>query len=126
MATLAPGDTYLGMNLSHGGHLTHGSPVNFSGKLYNVIPYGVRKSDHLIDYDEVRELALKHRPRLIMVGASAYPRKIDFAKFRAIADEIDAKIVAGESGTTATAMTRIGVASIESENTASARKSPAK
>ena len=94
MATLAPGDTYLGMNLSHGGHLTHGSPVNFSGKLYKVIPYGVRKSDHLIDYDEVRELALKHRPKLIMVGASAYPRKIDFAKFRAIADEIDAKIAA--------------------------------
>ncbi len=94
MATLSPGDTYLGMNLSHGGHLTHGSPVNFSGKLYKVIPYGVRKSDHLIDYDEVRDLALKHRPKLIMVGASAYPRKIDFEKFRAIADEIDAKIVA--------------------------------
>ncbi|MFQ5457005.1 MAG: serine hydroxymethyltransferase [Myxococcota bacterium] len=94
MSALAPGDTYLGMNLSHGGHLTHGSPVNFSGKLYKVVPYGVRKSDHLIDYDEVRDLAQKHRPKLIMVGASAYPRKIDFAKFRAIADEIDAKVVA--------------------------------
>ncbi len=91
---LQPGDTYLGMNLSHGGHLTHGSPVNFSGKLYNVVPYGVREDDHLIDYDEVRSLALKHRPKLIVVGASAYPRRIDFEKFRAIADETGAKVMA--------------------------------
>jgi glycine hydroxymethyltransferase len=91
---LEPGDTYLGMNLSHGGHLTHGSPVNFSGKLFKVIPYGVRESDHLIDYDEVRTLALKHRPKLIVVGASAYPRSIDFEQFRAIADEVGAKVMA--------------------------------
>ncbi len=93
MATLKPGDTYLGMNLSHGGHLTHGSPVNFSGKLYKVIPYGVRESDHLIDYDQVRALALEHRPKMIVVGASAYPRHIDFARFRAIADEVGAVIM---------------------------------
>jgi glycine hydroxymethyltransferase len=94
MSALSPGESYLGMNLSHGGHLTHGSPVNFSGKLFKVIPYGVRKSDHRIDYDEVRTLALKHRPKLIVVGASAYPRQIDFQKFREIADEIGAKIMA--------------------------------
>ncbi|MDP3937819.1 MAG: serine hydroxymethyltransferase [Deltaproteobacteria bacterium] len=93
MATLKPGDTYLGMNLSHGGHLTHGSPVNFSGKLYKVFPYGVRESDHLIDYDQVRALALEHRPKMIVVGASAYPRHIDFARFRAIADEVGAVIM---------------------------------
>ncbi|MBI2058879.1 MAG: serine hydroxymethyltransferase [Nitrospirae bacterium] len=91
---LQPGDTILGMNLSHGGHLTHGSPVNFSGILYKVIPYGVRKDDQRIDYDEVRDLGLKNRPKLIVVGASAYPRKIDFEKFRAIADEVGCLVMA--------------------------------
>jgi glycine hydroxymethyltransferase len=94
LSALKPGETYLGMNLSHGGHLTHGSPVNFSGKLFQVVPYGVRESDQRIDYDEVRDLALKHRPKLIVVGASAYPRHIDCAKFREIADEIGARIMA--------------------------------
>ncbi len=93
-ATLQPGDTYLGMNLSHGGHLTHGSPVNFSGRFYKVVPYGVRESDQRIDYDEVRALALAHRPKLIVVGASAYPRRIDFERFRAIADESGAMVMA--------------------------------
>src|SRR3972149_1488281 len=93
-ASLKPGDTILGMNLSHGGHLTHGSPVNFSGILYNVIPYGVREDDNLIDYEQVRELALKHRPKLIVVGWSAYPRKIDFKRFREIADECGALVMA--------------------------------
>jgi glycine hydroxymethyltransferase len=93
-AALKPGDTILGMNLAHGGHLTHGSPVNFSGFLYNVVPYGVSKESGLIDYDEVRELALKHRPKLIVVGWSAYPRKIDFKRFREIADECGALLMA--------------------------------
>jgi len=89
-AVLEPGDTILGMNLSHGGHLTHGSPVNFSGFLYNVVAYGVREDDQRIDYDEVRELAVKHRPKMIIAGASAYPRIIDFEKFREISDEVGA------------------------------------
>ena len=93
-AALQLGDTYLGMNLSHGGHLTHGSPVNFSGKFFKVVPYGVRESDQRIDYDEVRALALAHRPKLIVTGASAYPRHIDFARFRAIADEVGAMVMA--------------------------------
>jgi glycine hydroxymethyltransferase len=93
-AALKPGDTILGMNLAHGGHLTHGSPVNFSGTLYNVVSYGVREDDNLIDYEEVRELALKHRPKLIVVGWSAYPRKIDFKRFRDIADECGALLMA--------------------------------
>jgi len=87
---LEPGDTYLGMNLAQGGHLSMGSPVNFSGKLYKVVPYGVRKDDHRIDYDEVRDLAKKHRPKLIIAGASAYPRIIDYRLFREIADEAGA------------------------------------
>lgn len=91
-ALAKPGDTILGMNLSHGGHLTHGSPVNFSGRLYNVVAYGVDKDTCLIDYEEVRRLAHEHRPAVIVAGASAYPRFIDFAKFRAIADEVDAKL----------------------------------
>ncbi|MBI2889260.1 MAG: serine hydroxymethyltransferase [Nitrospirae bacterium] len=91
---LQPGDTILGMNLSHGGHLTHGSPVNFSGFLYKVVPYGVRADDHRIDYDQVRSLALRHRPKLIVVGASAYPRQIDFARFRAAADEVGCPVMA--------------------------------
>jgi len=89
-AVLDPGDTILGMNLSHGGHLTHGSPVNFSGFLYNVVAYGVREDDQRIDYDEVRDLAREHRPRMIIAGASAYPRIIDFEKFRAVCDEVGA------------------------------------
>ncbi|HDP25890.1 MAG TPA: serine hydroxymethyltransferase [Deltaproteobacteria bacterium] len=84
------GDTYLGMSLPHGGHLSMGSPVNFSGKLYNVIPYGVRKDTHRIDYDEVRDLAKKHTPKLIIAGASAYPRIIDYQVFKEIADEVGA------------------------------------
>jgi glycine hydroxymethyltransferase len=87
---LKPGDTVLGMNLSHGGHLTHGSPVNFSGTLYNFVEYGVDKDTHLINYDDVRAKALEHKPKLIVAGASAYPRIIDFAKFREIADEVGA------------------------------------
>ncbi len=89
-AVLEPGDTILGMNLSHGGHLTHGSPVNFSGFLYNVVAYGVREDDQRIDYDQVRELARKHKPKMIIAGASAYPRTIDFPKFREICDEVGA------------------------------------
>jgi glycine hydroxymethyltransferase len=89
-AVLQPGDTILGMNLSHGGHLTHGHPLNFSGKLYKVVAYGVRREDEIIDYDEVERLAEQHRPKLIVAGASAYSRVIDFARFRRIADEIGA------------------------------------
>jgi len=94
MAFLEPGDTILGMNLAHGGHLTHGSPVNFSGRLYHVVPYGVKKDSGMIDYDEVRRLAKEHKPKLIMTGASAYPRFWDFAKFREIANEVGAILVA--------------------------------
>lgn len=89
-SVLEPGDTILGMNLTHGGHLTHGSPVNFSGKLYNVIPYGVKKDTEQIDYDEVRKLAIDNKPKMIVVGASAYPRFIDFKAFRDICDEVGA------------------------------------
>lgn len=87
---LQPGDTVLGMNLSHGGHLTHGSPVNFSGVQYNFVEYGVTKDTNVIDYEDVRAKALEHKPKLIVAGASAYPREIDFKKFREIADEIGA------------------------------------
>lgn len=87
---LEPGDTVLGMNLSHGGHLTHGSPVNFSGVQYNFVEYGVDEITHLINYEDVREKALEHKPKLIVAGASAYPRQIDFKKFREIADEVGA------------------------------------
>ncbi|NQF13363.1 serine hydroxymethyltransferase [Brevibacillus sp. HB1.3] len=87
---LQPGDTVLGMNLSHGGHLTHGSAVNFSGTLYNFVDYGVDEDTHLINYEDVRAKALEHKPKLIVAGASAYPRTIDFAKFREIADEVGA------------------------------------
>ncbi len=92
-ALLDTGDTILGMNLSEGGHLTHGSPVNFSGRLYNVAAYGVGEDDHLIDYGQVRELALKNRPKVIIAGASAYPRSIDFEVFGEIAREVGAKLV---------------------------------
>src|SRR5690606_19020220 len=90
---LEPGDTVLGMNLAHGGHLTHGSPVNFSGILYKFVEYGVDKETEYIDYDDVRKKALEHKPKLIVAGASAYPRAIDFAKFREIADEVGAYLM---------------------------------
>jgi glycine hydroxymethyltransferase len=89
-SVLEPGDTVLGMNLAHGGHLTHGSPVNFSGIQYNFVEYGVTKDTNVIDYDDVRTKALEHKPKLIVAGASAYPRVIDFKKFREIADEVGA------------------------------------
>ncbi len=89
-SVLEPGDTVLGMNLSHGGHLTHGSPVNFSGQLYNFVDYGVDRETETIDYDDVLEKALEHKPKLIVAGASAYPRVIDFKKFREIADRVGA------------------------------------
>ena len=92
-AIAKPGDTVLGMDLSHGGHLTHGSPVNFSGRFFNVVSYGVSRDTGLIDYDEVLKLAKEHRPAVIIAGASAHSREIDFAKFRAIADEVDAKLL---------------------------------
>ncbi len=90
LTLLQPGDTILGMDLAHGGHLTHGSPVNISGKLYSIVSYGVQKETERIDYDEVARLAREHRPRLIIAGASAYPRTLDFPRFRAIADEVGA------------------------------------
>ncbi|HEY1372452.1 MAG TPA: serine hydroxymethyltransferase [Candidatus Binatia bacterium] len=90
---LQPGDTILAMDLTHGGHLTHGSPVNFSGKFFKVVPYGVRRSDERIDYDAMRELARQHRPKMIVVGYSAYPREIDFRPFREAADEVGAVIM---------------------------------
>ncbi|WP_347548400.1 serine hydroxymethyltransferase [Pseudalkalibacillus hwajinpoensis] len=90
---LEQGDTVLGMNLSHGGHLTHGSPVNFSGVQYNFVEYGVDKESHRINYDDVLEKAKTHRPKLIVAGASAYPREIDFKRFREIADEVDAYLM---------------------------------
>lgn len=93
-AAIQPGDTVLGMNLAHGGHLTHGSPVNFSGRLFNIVPYGVTEDTSLIDYDEVKKLAHEHSPKLIVVGWSAYPRDIDFSKFREIADECGALLMA--------------------------------
>ncbi|MEE9607806.1 MAG: serine hydroxymethyltransferase [Myxococcota bacterium] len=93
-ATLEVGDTLLAMNLDHGGHLTHGSPVNFSGKLYRIVPYGVRRDTETIDYGEVRKLALEHRPKLIQCGTTAYSRTLDFAAFRSIADEIGALLFA--------------------------------
>ena len=89
-SVIAPGDTIMGLNLAHGGHLTHGHPLNFSGKTYKVVPYNVRKEDERIDYDEVEALAREHRPKLIVAGASAYPRIIDFARFREAADAVGA------------------------------------
>jgi glycine hydroxymethyltransferase len=89
-AVLNPGDTIFGMNLAHGGHLTHGSPVNFSGKVYNVIPYGVNKETETIDYDELDKLAVEKKPKLIVAGGSAYARQIDFARMRAICDQVGA------------------------------------
>jgi glycine hydroxymethyltransferase len=92
-ALLQPGDTVLGMNLAHGGHLTHGHKLNFSGKLYNIVPYGVRQDDERIDYDEVARLALEHKPKMVLAGASAYPRTLDFGRFREIADSVGAFFV---------------------------------
>ncbi|UJB70875.1 serine hydroxymethyltransferase [Acaryochloris sp. 'Moss Beach'] len=94
LTLLQPGDTFMGMDLSHGGHLTHGSPVNVSGKWFNVVQYGVDPDTEQLNYETIRELALKHRPKMIVCGYSAYPRIIDFEKFRAIADEIDAYLMA--------------------------------
>ncbi len=93
LALLKPGDTVLGMNLAHGGHLTHGHPLNFSGKLYTIVPYGVRKEDERIDYEELERLAYEHKPKMIMVGASAYPRVIDFPRISAVAQAVGAPMV---------------------------------
>jgi glycine hydroxymethyltransferase len=93
LTLLKPGDVVLGMNLAHGGHLTHGHPLNFSGKLYTIVPYGVRQEDERIDYDELSRLADEHKPKMIMVGASAYPRVIDFARIREVADRVGAPMV---------------------------------
>ena len=93
MALMAPGDTFMGLNLAAGGHLTHGSPVNLSGRWFKVVPYGVRRDDHLIDMAEVEKLAKEHRPKLIIAGGSAYPRVIDFRRFRDIADAVGAYLV---------------------------------
>lgn len=92
-AFLKPGDTVLGMNLSHGGHLTHGSPVNFSGNLYNFVEYGVDKETQVLDYEDIRQKAEEHKPKMIVAGASAYPRQIDFAKLREIADSVGAYLM---------------------------------
>src|SRR6202167_894141 len=92
-AVLQPGDTILGMNLAHGGHLTHGHKLNFSGKTYHIVPYGVRKEDERIDYDELARLAQEHKPKMVLAGASAYPRALDFARFREIADSVGALFV---------------------------------
>lgn len=92
-AVLKPGDTVMGMNLAHGGHLTHGSPVNISGKYYSFVPYGVSEEDERIDYDEVARLAEQHRPKLLVAGASAYPRSIDFNRLRQIADQVGAMLM---------------------------------
>jgi glycine hydroxymethyltransferase len=93
LAALKPGDTILGMNLAHGGHLTHGHPLNFSGKMYNVVPYGVRQEDQRLDYDELARLADQHKPKLIIVGASAYPRIFDFARVAEVAKAVGAKMM---------------------------------
>src|SRR2546423_4444689 len=90
---LKPGDTVLGMNLAHGGHLTHGHPLNFSGKLYSIVPYGVRQDNERIDYEELERLAHEHKPKMIMVGASAYPRVIEFARIGAVGKAIGAPVV---------------------------------
>src|SRR5919106_820336 len=93
LTLLKPGDTVLGMNLAHGGHLTHGHPLNFSGKLYTIVPYGVRKDDERIDYEALEALATEHQPKMIMVGASAYPRIIDFPRISAVAQAVCAPLV---------------------------------
>ena len=90
LATLQPGDTIMGLDLAHGGHLTHGMKLNFSGKYFNVVAYGVREDDHRIDYDQLAKLAKEHRPKLIIAGASAYPRQLDFVRFDEAAKSVDA------------------------------------
>jgi len=97
LALLQPGDTFMGLDLAAGGHLTHGSPVNMSGKWFNAVPYGVRKEDQLLDMDEIARLAREHKPKLIIAGATAYPRHWDFARFREIADEVGAYLLADMS-----------------------------
>jgi glycine hydroxymethyltransferase len=92
-AVLSPGDTIMGLNLAHGGHLTHGHPLNFSGKTYHVVPYSVRREDERIDYDEIERLAAEHKPKMIIAGGSAYPRTLDFPRFRKIADSVGAVFV---------------------------------
>ena len=92
-AVCSPGDTIMGLNLAHGGHLTHGHKLNFSGKTYNVVPYGVRREDERIDYDELERLAREHKPKMIVAGGSAYPRTLDFARFRQVAEEVGAVLV---------------------------------
>ncbi|MBE7438330.1 MAG: serine hydroxymethyltransferase [Spirochaetales bacterium] len=129
MAVLEPGAVILGMNLAHGGHLTHGSPVNFSGRLYRPVGYNVRESDQRIDYDDVARLAREHRPALILAGASAYPRTIDFVRFREIADETGALLmadVAHIAGLIATGEhpTSIGVAHITTTTTHKTLRGP--
>ena len=93
LALLQPGDTFMGLDLNSGGHLTHGSPVNMSGKWFNVVSYGVRKDDHLLDMDEVARLAREHKPKLIVAGGTAYSRVWDWARFREIADEVGAYLM---------------------------------
>src|SRR5438477_12566205 len=93
MALLEPGDKVMGMRLDQGGHLTHGSPVNFSGRMYDFVAYGVDDETEVLDYDAIRDLAVRERPRLIIAGATAYPRTIDFEAFRAIADEVGAMLL---------------------------------
>src|SRR6201984_1105741 len=93
MSVLEPGAIVLGMNLAHGGHLTHGNPLNFSGKTYKIVPYGVRRDDERIDYDELAKLAAEHRPKMIIAGGSAYPRTLDFPRFRQIADSVGALLL---------------------------------
>src|SRR5262249_6355142 len=90
LTVLKPGDTILGMNLSHGGHFTHGHPLNFSGKYYNIVPYGVRRDSEVIDYEELESLARRHKPKIIVAGASAYPRVIDFERIGRVAREVGA------------------------------------
>src|ERR1700750_1528499 len=93
MATMTPGDTFMGMNLAAGGHLTHGMAINQSGKWFHPVAYGVRQQDHLIDYDQARDVAREHKPKVIIAGGSAYSRHIDFEQFRAIADEVEALLM---------------------------------
>ena len=128
-ALLDPGDTMLAMNLDHGGHLTHGSPVNFSGKLYRIVPYGVRRDTEQIDYDELRSLALEHRPKLIQCGTTAYSRTLDFAAFRSIADEVGAVLfadIAHIAGFVATGLhpTPVGLAQVVATTTHKTLRGP--
>ena len=123
------GDTILAMNLDHGGHLTHGSPVNFSGKLYDIVPYGVRRDTEQIDYDELRRLALERRPRLIQCGTTAYSRTLDFAAFRSVADEVGAVLfadIAHIAGLVATGLhpSPVGVAQIVTTTTHKTLRGP--